>query len=212
MTRTPLQGLYAITPDAPLPIATLVDQVGAAIAGGARVVQYRDKTHPPDERRRRAGALLARCRVAGVPLIVNDDLELAVELGADGVHLGRDDPDPNAARERLGEAAIIGVSCYDQLALAEAAAANGASYVAFGSFFPSTTKPKAVRPDPGLLTEARRRVALPLVAIGGITPHNGGPLIAAGADMLAVVTGVFAQPDITAAARAYTNLFPKETH
>jgi thiamine-phosphate pyrophosphorylase len=93
-----------------------------------------------------------------------------------------------------------------------AAAAAGASYVAFGSFFPSTTKPKAVRPDPGLLTEARRRVALPLVAIGGITPHNGGSLIAAGADMLAVVTGVFAQADIAAAARAYTNLFPKETH
>ena len=212
MTKTPLQGLYAITPDAPLPIATLVDQVDAAIAGGARVIQYRDKTHPPDERRRRAAALLARCRAAGVPLIVNDELDLAVELGADGVHLGRDDPDPRAARERLGETAIIGVSCYDQLALAETAAAAGTSYVAFGSFFPSTTKPKAVRPDPSLLTEARRRVALPLVAIGGITPHNGGFLIAAGADMLAVVTGVFAQPDITAAARAYNNLFPKETH
>ncbi|MCK7575446.1 MAG: thiamine phosphate synthase [Chromatiales bacterium] len=212
MTKTPLQGLYAITPDAPLPIATLVEQVGAAIAGGARVIQYRDKTHPPDERRRRAAALLVHCRAAGVPLIVNDDLDLAVELGADGVHLGRDDPDPRAARKRFGETAIIGVSCYDQLALAEAAADAGADYVAFGSFFPSTTKPKAVRPDPGLLTEARRRVALPLVAIGGITPHNGGPLIAAGADMLAVVTGVFAQADITAAARAYTNLFPKETH
>jgi len=212
MSNTSLRGLYAITPDAPLPIATLVDQVGAAIAGGARVIQYRDKIHERDERRQRAAALLACCRAAGVPLIVNDDLDLAVELGADGVHLGRDDPDPRAARERLGETAIIGVSCYDQLALAEAAAAAGASYVAFGSFFPSTTKPKAVRPDPSLLTEARRRVALPLVAIGGITPHNGGSLIAAGADMLAVVTGVFAQADITAAARAYTNLFPKETH
>ena len=210
MSNTSLRGLYAITPDAPLPIATLVDQVGAAIAGGARVIQYRDKTYERHERRRRAAALLACCRAAGVPLIVNDDLDLAVELGADGVHLGRDDPDPRAARERLGETAIIGVSCYDQLALAAAAA--GASYVAFGSFFPSTTKPKAVRPDPGLLTEARRRVTLPLVAIGGITPHNGGSLIAAGADMLAVVTGVFAQPDITAAAHAYTNLFPKETH
>ena len=210
MSNTSLRGLYAITPDAPLTIATLVDQVGAAIAGGARVIQYRDKTYERHERRQRAAALLARCRVAGVPLIINDELDLAVELGADGVHLGRDDPDPRAARERLGETAIIGVSCYDQLALAEAAA--GASYVAFGSFFPSTTKPKAVRPDPGLLTEARRRVTLPLVAIGGITPHNGGSLIAAGADMLAVVTGVFAQADITAAARAYTNLFPKETH
>lgn len=212
MSNTPLRGLYAITPDAPLPTSTLVEQVGAAIAGGARVIQYRDKTHGRDERCQRAAALLTICRASGVPLIINDDLELAVELGADGVHLGRDDPDPRAARERLGETAIIGVSCYDQLALAEAAEAAGAGYVAFGSFFPSTTKPKAVRPDPGLLTEARRRVALPLVAIGGITPHNGGSLIAAGADMLAVVTGVFAQPDITAAARAYTNLFPKETH
>lgn len=212
MTKTPLQGLYAITPDTPLPLATLVDQVGAAIVGGVRVIQYRDKTHGHDERRLRAATLLACCREAGVPLIVNDELDLAVELGADGVHLGRDDPNPRTARERLGASAIIGVSCYDQIALAEAAEAAGASYVAFGSFFPSTTKPKAVRPDPGLLTEARRRIALPLVAIGGITPHNGGSLIAAGADMLAVVTGVFAQPDITAAARAYTNLFPKETH
>ena len=155
MSNISLRGLYAITPDAPLPIATLVDQVGAAIAGGARVIQYRDKTHGRDERRQRAAALLACCRAAGVPLIVNDELDLAAELGADGVQLGRDDPDPQAARERLGETAIIGVSCYDQLALAEAAEAAGASYVAFGSFFPSTTKPHAVRPDAGLLTEAR---------------------------------------------------------
>ncbi|QGU33900.1 thiamine phosphate synthase [Thermochromatium tepidum] len=207
MTKTQLRGLYAITPDAPLPLATLVDQVGAAIAGGARLIQYRDKTHPPDERHRYATALLACCRAAGVPLIINDDLELAAVLGADGVHLGRDDPDPRLARKRLGESAIIGVSCYDQLALAEAAQAAGASYVAFGSFFPSPTKPNAVRPAPDLLTAARGRVALPLVAIGGITPHNGRSLITAGADMLAVVTGVFAQPDITAAACAYTNLF-----
>ncbi|MGQ9831343.1 MAG: thiamine phosphate synthase [Thermochromatium sp.] len=209
-TKTRFQGLYAITPDTPpLAIATLVAQVSLVIAGGARVIQYRDKIHTRDERRRRAAALLACCRAAGVPFILNDDLDLAVELGADGVHLGRDDPDPRLARERLGETAIIGVSCYDQLALAEAAESAGASYVAFGSFFPSTTKPKAARPDPGLLTEARHRIALPLVAIGGITPHNGGSLIAAGADMLAVVTGVFAQPDLTAAARAYTNLFSK---
>lgn len=207
MTPTPLHGLYAITPDTALPLATLIEQVSAAIAGGAQLIQYRDKTHGRDERRRRASALLAGCRAAGALLIINDDLDLAVALGADGVHLGRDDPDPRTARERLGTSAIIGVSCYDQLALAETAAAAGASYVAFGSFFPSPTKPNAARPNLSLLTEARRRLALPLVAIGGITSHNGGSLIAAGADMLAVVTGVFDQPDITAAARAYTDLF-----
>jgi thiamine-phosphate pyrophosphorylase len=204
-----LRGLYAITPEGTAPLA---DQIAEAIRGGARLVQYRNKGGDLDARRREAVSLLAICRVAKVPLIINDDLELATELGADGVHLGREDADPCEARARLSADAIIGVSCYDQLELAEAAQAAGASYVAFGSFFPSPTKPHAVRPRPDLLTEARARLRVPLVAIGGITPENGGLLISAGADMLAVVTGVFAQPDITAAARAYSNLFPKETH
>lgn len=205
-----LTGLYAITPEASSSPASLAAQVALAIAGGARLIQYRDK-HSDSQGRHDCGAALLRlCRNAGVPLIVNDDLALAVDLGADGVHLGRDDPDPRQARERLGDAAIVGVSCYDDFALAEAAELAGASYIAFGSFFPSATKPQAVRADPSLLTEARRRLRIPPVAIGGITPQNGGSLIAAGARMLAVVTGVFDQPDIAAAARAYTNLFPKE--
>ncbi|WP_295405770.1 thiamine phosphate synthase [uncultured Thiocystis sp.] len=205
-----LNGLYAITPDASNSPVSLTEQVVQAIKGGARLIQYRDKHSDSQGRHDRGAALLTLCREAGIPLIVNDDLALAVDLGADGVHLGRDDPDPRQARERLGDAAIIGVSCYDDLALAEAAEQAGASYIAFGSFFPSATKPQAARADPRLLTESRRRLRIPPVAIGGITPDNGGSLIAAGARMLAVVSGVFDQPDIAAAARAYTNLFPKE--
>ena len=205
-----LDGLYAITPDSSHSPAALAAQVALAISGGARLIQYRDKFANDRERHERGFALLAVCRQSGVPLIIKDDLELAVALGADGVHLGRDDADPRAARARLGPTAIIGVSCYNDLRLAEAAEQAGASYAAFGSFFPSVTKPHAVRAAPGLLTEASRRLHIPPVAIGGITPENGGSLIAAGARLLAVVTGVFDQPDIAAAARAYTNLFPKE--
>jgi len=205
-----LAGLYAITPDPTDAAPPLTERVEQAIAGGARLIQYRDKGMDHRQRRDQAAALLAVCRAAGVPLIVNDDLELAREVGADGVHLGRDDDDPRTARQRFGDGAIIGVSCYDDLSLSVAAEAAGADYVAFGSFFPSPTKPHAVRPDPTILTQARLSLRIPLVAIGGITPQNGSLLIAAGAQMLAVITGVFAQPDIAAAARAYTNLFPKE--
>lgn len=205
-----LAGLYAITPDPTDAAPPLTERVEQAIAGGARLIQYRDKGMDHRQRRDQAAALLAVCRAAGVPLIVNDDLELAREVGADGVHLGRDDDDPRTARQRFGDGAIIGVSCYDDLSLSVAAEAAGADYVAFGSFFPSPTKPHAVRPDPAILTQARLSLRIPLVAIGGITPQNGSLLIAAGAQMLAVITGVFAQPDIAAAARAYTNLFPKE--
>ncbi len=202
-----LRGLYAITPDPPPKPGLLALQVELAIRGGVRLLQYRDKSSAPSLRRRYAERLLAVCRSAGVPLLINDDLRLAAELGADGVHLGRDDPDPALARRLLGEEAIIGVSCYDQLERAAWAQESGASYVAFGSFFPSPTKPNAARPEPSLLTQARLQLRLPLVAIGGITPHNGGSLIAAGADMLAVVSGIFAQADIIAAARAYASLF-----
>ena len=211
MTRLP-RGLYALTPD-PDPAApaaaddTLTRQVAQALAGGARLVQYRAKRLPPERRQAQAVRLAALCADAGVPLIINDDVELAAAVGAAGVHLGRDDADPALARARLGPAAIIGVSCYDRLGLAESAAAAGADYCAFGSFFRSRIKPDAVRPDPDLLTRARARLALPLVAIGGITPENAPLLIAAGADLLAVITGLFAAPDITAAARAYSRLF-----
>lgn len=205
------RGLYAITPQQPAPGLGLARQVELAIAGGARVVQYRakprDRAGDRERRLAEARSLLAVCRAAGVPLIVNDDAALAAAIAADGVHLGRADGPPGEARRLLGPAAIVGVSCYDRLDLAEAAEAAGADYVAFGSFFPSSTKPLAVRTDPDLLRRARRRLRLPLVAIGGITPENGAALIEAGADLLAVVSGVFGGPDPGGAARAYARLF-----
>jgi thiamine-phosphate pyrophosphorylase len=203
------QGLYAITPLNP-PEPRLAEQVGEAIAGGARIVQHRDKSGDADQRAQEAAELLQVCRAHGVPLIINDDVELALRVGADGVHLGREDPDPEKARRRLGDRAIIGVSCYDQLERARWAQAVGAQYAAFGRFFPSMTKPQAVSASPELLRQARRELRIPLVAIGGITPENGAALIAAGADMLAVVQGVFARPDIRSAAQAFTRLFPTE--
>lgn len=205
--HTPLHGLYAITDPALCPDETLASQVEQALEGGCRVVQYRDKSDDREKRRSQAGRLAALCRRHRALLIVNDDIELAREVEADGVHLGRDDPDTALARARLGGKAIIGVSCYDRLDLAVAAAAAGADYVAFGRFFSSRTKPGAVQAMPELLTRARAAIDLPLVAIGGITPENGAPLIAAGADMLAVVHGVFGQPDIRAACRRLSALF-----
>jgi len=202
-----LSGLYAITPEVPATGSPLATQVEQAIAGGARLVQYRNKGEDSLQRLREAQALLAVCHSAGVPLIVNDDLELAARIGADGVHLGKDDANPREARRRLGPRAIIGVSCYDRLEDALRAQKVGADYAAFGRFFPSSTKPLAVQATPALLSRARERLTLPLVAIGGVTPENGRSLISAGADMLAVVDGVFGQPDIHAAAAAFNNLF-----
>jgi thiamine-phosphate pyrophosphorylase len=203
-----LSGLYAITPDGAQAPEQLVTLVAQAIQGGARVIQYRDKGSDWPGRQATAAALVALCRGLGIPLIINDDLELALAVDADGIHLGREDTDPRSARDRLGPRVLIGVSCYDKLELAIQAERHGASYVAFGSFFPSPTKPQAVRCEPGLLTQARRILRLPLVAIGGITPQNAGSLIAAGADMVAAIAGVFSQPDVAAAAQAYSRLFP----
>jgi len=204
----PGRGLYAIA-DA------VCDEraVSEAIAGGAVVVQYRAKSKPSDERRRQQALVLGRvCHRHAVPFIVNDDPELARTVGADGVHLGRSDAPYAVAREVLGPTAIIGVSCYDDLDRAREAAAAGADYVAFGSFYPSASKPDAVRAEPALLGRARRRLSIPLVAIGGITPENGARLIGAGVDLLAVIRGVFGscdhrEADPRAAARRYAGLF-----
>ena len=204
-----LRGLYAITDSGLAADGNLLQQVEQALRGGARAIQYRDKTGSPQQRRQQAGDLLRLCRESGVPLIINDDLGLAVELGADGVHLGRDDPQPELARSRLGPDAIIGVSCYNELERALAAQRAGADYVAFGRFFASSSKPEAVQATPALLREARRRLALPLVAIGGITPENGASLLSAGADMLAVIHGIFGQPDIQLACERFARLFEK---
>lgn len=202
---TPLRGLYAITPDDPW--EDLADLVAKALIGGARLIQYRDKGQDWSRRLSQAQSLHALCQTAGALFIVNDDPSLAAASGADGVHLGRDDPDPAEARALLGSEAIIGVSCYNRLDLAHSAQAKGADYVAFGRFYPSGTKPSAIQASLDLLRQARRELPLPLVAIGGITPENAGPLIAAGADLLAVVNGIFAAPDVSAAARAFDHLF-----
>ena len=203
--RLPARGLYAIT-DGPRP--DLYSAVESALNGGAAILQYRDKSGESERRHAEAASLLAACRRFGVPLIVNDDVDLAAAIGADGVHLGEHDGDIDAARTQLGAAAIIGVSCYDSIDRARQLAAAGADYLAFGAFFPSPTKPLARRAGAGLLRDAKS-LGLPLVAIGGITPDNAQPLIEAGADFVAAISGVFAAADPSAAARRYANLFTK---
>jgi thiamine-phosphate pyrophosphorylase len=200
-------GLYAITDSRLLTRGTLIEQVSLAIEGGAAWIQYREKHLPREVRGRQAQELATLCHERDIPLIINDDIELAAACGAAGVHLGLDDVPVSRARQRLGRQAIIGVSCYNQLERAHAAAVTGANYVAFGRFFPSNSKPGAVQAPPALLVQAHREIKLPIVAIGGITPENGAELIRAGADLLAVIHGVFGQPDIRAAAQAYAALF-----
>ena len=205
-----LNGLYAIT-DARLQRPDqLTECVRQAIDGGARLIQYRDKSADAVFRLRQANALADLCRQRGVTLIINDDVELAAECGAQGVHLGENDADPQTARQLLGANAIIGVSCYNRLPLALQAANQGADYIAFGRFFPSRTKPKAVQASLDLIRMARQQLSLPLAAIGGITAHNAAALLDAGVAMLAVVHGVFGAADIRQAAAAYAALFHKE--
>lgn len=208
--RPSVAGLYAIADTACLKPVRLLEAVELAIAGGASLIQYRDKTGDRLSRGRQAGALARLCKHHGVTLIINDDPELAAHVGADGVHVGRDDPALSEARKVLGPRAIIGVSCYNQLELALAAEAAGADYVAFGSFYPSPTKPSAARAVPRLLRTAKQRLRIPLVAIGGITPENASELIAAGADAVAVIHGVFRQSDTRQAAERYAALFASE--
>jgi thiamine-phosphate pyrophosphorylase len=207
MNPTAIAGLYAIADTRVLDDARLVLSVSEAIAGGARVVQYRDKSADEESRRRQAQALSDLCRAHGTMFVVNDDVELAAEVTADGVHLGRDDVSIVQARAQLGRTAVIGISCYNDLPRALDAQAQGADYVAFGSFFASRTKPQAVRAPVELLRQARTALALPIVAIGGITPENGAHLLAAGADALAVIDGVFGQANARAAANRYAMLF-----
>ncbi len=199
----PRPGLYAIT-DGPRP--DLIDACRAALDGGAALLQYRDKSDDHARRSAEAAALVALCAPRGVPLIVNDDVELARASGAAGVHLGENDVDIAAARVVLGPRAIIGASCYDSLERARMLAAVGADYLAFGAFHRSPTKPHARTATPALLRDAKA-LGVPLVAIGGITAQNGANLIDAGADFLAVISAVFAARDITAAAHEFAALF-----
>jgi len=192
-----LRGLYAITPDD-------IGRVAAAVASGALcALQYRSKFADAARRRTEAQALALLCRRHGVPLIINDDLELALEVGAEGLHLGIEDGDLAAARARL-PGRILGASCYDRLELARRAVAAGADYVAFGSVFASPTKPGAVRAPLALFGHD---LGVPKVAIGGITAENAPQLVAAGADAVAVLSDLFDAPDVAARAREYANVF-----
>lgn len=201
-----IRGLYAVTPDI-ADTSELLTMVEAAVAGGACLLQYRNKAASAALRLKQARALLALCRNYRVPLIVNDDLELAAALNADGLHLGAEDGSLAEARSRLGPGKLLGASCYDQLDNALSAAREGVDYVAFGSFFSSGVKPGAAHAPITLLQEAKRELALPLVAIGGITPENAPQLIAAGADSVAVISALFGAPDIRAAAYRFNALF-----
>lgn len=210
MNRTPRlpRGLYAIADTSIISSDPLVDAVEHVIAAGAGVIQYRDKQSPDNHRYRDALALSRLCRQHDVVFIINDDIRLAKQVNADGVHLGKDDASLAEARETLGDTALIGVSCYNQLDRAIAAEKQGADYVAFGRFFPSKTKPDAIQAGAELLTSAHQSLSIPVVAIGGITPDNGGELLTAGADLLAVIDGIFGQPDAGTAARHYVDIFP----
>ncbi|MFZ9194766.1 MAG: thiamine phosphate synthase [Burkholderiales bacterium] len=201
-----IAGLYAITPDL-ADTDDLLYRVRAAIAGGSRVVQYRNKTADPQLRLTQARALQALCAARGVPLIINDHLDVALAVDSAGLHLGGDDGDIAAARARLGAGKLLGASCYDRLELAEAALAAGADHIAFGSFFASSVKPNAVRPPLDLVTRAKKRFNVPVVGIGGITPSNAPQLIRAGIDAVAIISAVFAAPDIEATAREFQSLF-----
>ena len=200
------RGLYLITPEEP-DTARLLARV-AAVLPQTTWLQYRQKGADGARRHAQAAALQALCAQAGVPLIVNDDVALAAAIGAAGVHLGEEDGDIAAARTQLGAQAIIGASCYDAHARAERAVAAGASYVAFGAFFPTTSKVTTRRATPALLATAAA-LGVPRVAIGGITPDNMGPLVAAGADLVAVIGGVFEAADPVAAAQAYRSGFDR---
>lgn len=203
-----LSGLYAVTSDRICRSrALLLGSVAEAIAGGATMIQYRDKSSTPSDRLELAKALAQLCRTRGVPLIVNDDPVLAAEAGADGVHLGQADASLTEARRTCSGARILGVTCSNSVERAIAAADAGATYIAIGRFFPSRTKPDAPPATLDLLRSIRHRLRLPICAIGGITPERVPELVEAGADLVAAVDGVFGAGDVRAAAAAYAAHF-----
>ena len=204
-----IAGLYAITPDEP-DTEALVRKVALVIRGGATVVQYRNKIAGADLRREQGRALASLCSGAGACFIINDDVDLALEVNADGAHLGGEDGDLLAARQQLGRGRLLGASCYDRLQLAQAAVHAGVDYLAFGSVFASITKPAAVRAPLAIFAEARRKFSLPLVAIGGITLQNAPQAFAAGADAVAVISALFDAGDIAGCAAAFTRLHQQQ--
>ena len=206
-----LKGIYAITDCENLAFETMLEKTGQILEAGIIALQYRDKNADDKLRRVRAKLLQDACRKFAVPFIVNDDIHLADFLKADGVHIGIDDPDYAEARNILGNKAIIGVSCYNNMQSAISAQNQGADYVAFGSFYPTRTKENTVQATTDLLIQAKQEVCIPVVAIGGITPENARPLLDSGADILAVVSNVYDCDDPITAVLALKELFQKKT-
>jgi len=208
MTPPTIAGLYAITPNL-ADTNELLRKVRLALQGGARVLQYRNKIADAALQLQQASALRHLTREFNTTFIVNDDAALAAQVDADGVHLGGEDGSVAAARALLGETKLIGVSCYNRAPLALAAVQQGADYVAFGAFFPSSVKPEAVKADVSMLREARPEIHAPIVAIGGITQQNGAELVRAGADSLAVISALWDAKDIEASAKEFSTLFSR---
>ncbi|WP_312487323.1 thiamine phosphate synthase [Massilia timonae] len=202
-----MRGLYLVTPNWD-DTEKLIATTDAALGAGAALVQYRHKEAGPDLRKEQATALLALCRRHGRPLVINDHIDLCQAIDADGVHLGHTDDGVQEARALLGKDKIVGASCYGELALARAAVEAGASYVAFGGFYPSPVKKYTFVTPPELLDQARAEFSLPIVVIGGMTPNNAAPLVARGIDLVAAITSVYGSRDPAAAARAFGALFP----
>lgn len=206
MAASPGRGLYVITDCVRLDYGQVLERTRAMLHAGVAAVQYRDKNPDRDARLDMAARLHEVCTAFDIPLIVNDDVETALAAGAEGVHLGRDDAGLAAARQRLGAAALIGISCYNDFDRAAAAAKAGADYVAFGAMFPTSTKQATVPATPELITRAKATLSVPVAAIGGITPENCRPLLDAGADLLAVISSVYLADDPAAVVERFNEI------
>jgi len=202
-----MRGLYLVTPNWD-DTERLIATTDAALGAGAALVQYRHKEAGPELRKEQATALLALCRRHGRPLVINDHVDLCQAIDADGVHLGHTDQGIRAARALLGGDKIVGASCYGELALARAAVEAGASYIAFGGFYPSPVKKYTFVTPPEMLDQARAEFTVPIVVIGGMTPANAAPLAARGIDMVAAITSVYGARDPAESTRAFGALFP----
>lgn len=202
-----LRGLYAITDEKLIPENRFAETVEQALLGGARIIQYRDKSSYAKKRFSQASALKIMCDQYNAILIINDDIELALEVDADGIHIGINDITLTEARNKIGDKKIIGVSCYNKFELAEQAVAEGADYIAFGSFFSSSIKPEAARAKPDLLLTAKQRFNIPVCAIGGITSDNANILIESGADMLAVISYIYDNDNVLSASQRISQFF-----
>lgn len=201
-----MKGLYLVTPDWD-DTEALIKATEIALSVGVGLLQYRHKTASGELRVEQASALLKLCRQHNVPFIVNDHIDLCIDLDADGIHVGGTDASVAVVRTLIGKNKILGASCYGDFALAEQAQIAGASYVAFGGFYPSRVKKYEVSTPASIVSKAKSHLTLPVCVIGGMTPENAKPLVKEGADMVAAISSVYSAEDITAAAREFAALF-----